>query len=112
MQKILSFNNTEFNYNVSCFYDKNKNIWFKGKDVATLLGYKDTDDAIRRHVDKEDKKILPGDSPVRVRWCTFLNESGMYSLILRSKLDSAKKFKKWVTQEVLPSIRKYGYYSV
>ena len=87
-------------------------MWFKGKELASLLGYKDTDDVIRKHVDLEEKKSLPCKTPGQVRWCIFLNESGMYSLILGSKLEEAKKFKRWVTNEVLPSIGKTGAYSV
>lgn len=84
--------------------------WFIGKDVAKALGYKDTDDAIRRHVDPEDTRtrrftgFMDGKPPV------IINESGVYSLIFSSKLPSARAFKRWVTSEVLPSIRKKGYY--
>lgn len=84
--------------------------WFIGKDVAKALGYKDTDDAIRRHVDSEDQRtrrfpgFMDGKPPV------IINESGVYSLIFSSKLPSARAFKRWVTAEVLPSIRKKGYY--
>ena len=76
------------------------------------MGYKDNDGAIRKHVDPEDKKSLPCKTPGQVRWCIFLNESGMYSLILGSKLEETKKFKRWVTNEVLSSIRKTDAYSV
>ena len=94
-------------------------VWFVGKDVAEVLGYKDTRHAIRDHVDPEDKRVLSnssegqnaprqnsgyGDMPV------LINESGLYSLIFSSKLPSAKQFKHWVTHEVLPSIRKSGMY--
>ena len=81
--------------------------WFVGKDVATALGYKNQRDAIKKQVEVEDKRpnvaIYDGRQN---RKMTIINESGMYSLILSSTLDSAKKFKKWVTSEVLPSIRK------
>lgn len=86
--------------------------WFVGKDVADALGYSNTQKAIRDHVDEEDKLteriVLSGQN----REAILINESGVYSLIFGSKLDSAKKFKRWVTSEVLPAIRKRGTYSV
>ena len=87
-------------------------IYFVGKDVAEILGYKDTDQAIRDHVDEEDKKTYPVKMTGQVRNVVIINESGLYSLILSSKLPKAKEFKRWVTSEVLPSIRKTGSYSV
>ena len=86
--------------------------WFVGKDVATALGYAKTENAIARHVDKEDKTLTPlqGGCSTGVQNTTIINESGLYSLILSSKLPSAKEFKRWVTAEVLPSIRKTGGY--
>ena len=86
-------------------------VWFVGKDVASALGYKDTDKAIRNHVDNEDKKTYPAEMAGQVRHITIINESGLYSLILGSKLKSAKRFKHWVTSEILPSIRKNGFYA-
>lgn len=84
--------------------------WFVGKDVADILGYTNTPKAIRDHIDDEDKLteriVLSGQN----REVIFINESGLYSLILSSKLPTAKKFKHWVTNEVLPSIRKHGAY--
>ena len=74
------------------------------------MGYKDKGQAIRINVDEEDKKSLPVRHTDQVYWYTFINESGLYSLILKSKLPEAKKSKRWVTSEVLPSIRKYGHY--
>lgn len=86
--------------------------WFVGKDVADILGYTNTPKAIRDHVDIEDKLteriVLSGQN----REVIFINESGLYSLILLSKMPNAKKFKHWVTSEVLPSIRKNGVYAV
>lgn len=84
--------------------------WFVGKDVAEVLGYNDTDKAIRNHVDDEDKLTRQFGGSGQSRNMTIINESGLYSLILSSKLPSAKKFKHWVTREVLPSIRKTGAY--
>lgn len=87
--------------------------WFVGKDVAMVLGYSDTNKAVSMHVDDEDKKLNDKTSlSFGQRGATLINESGMYSLILSSKLPTAKKFKHWVTSEVLPSIRKTGGYTV
>ena len=95
--------------------------WFVGKDVALALGYRDVNRAVRQHIDKEDLKALSrkgyGDSYPSL-WVNkndfankvLINESGVYSLIFSSELESAKKFKHWVTHEVLPSIRKHGAY--
>lgn len=89
-------------------------IWFVGKDVAEILGYSNPNEAVQDHVDKEDKlnsKMLSSlklELGQRGGW--LINESGLYSLILSSKLPSAKEFKRWVTSEVLPSIRKHGAY--
>ena len=84
--------------------------YFVGKDVAMVLGYKDTDQAIRTHVDEEDKLTRDFDGSGQKRAMTVINESGVYSLIFSSKLPSAKQFKHWVTSEVLPSIRRSGMY--
>jgi len=85
--------------------------WFVGKDIAEILGYAKARNAIAKHIDEEDKK----DAPIQgvlggTQSMTIINESGLYSLILSSKLPSAKKFKRWVTAEVLPSLRKHGAY--
>ena len=85
--------------------------WFVGKDVATALGYKDTVNALKSHVDEDDKRGWRITTPSRgEQEAVIINESGLYSLIFGSKLDEAKKFKKWVTSEVLPQIRKTGSY--
>lgn len=85
--------------------------WFVGKDVAAALGYADVNKAVAMHVENEDKKLNDKSSPsFGQRGATLINESGLYSLILSSKLPSAKDFKHWVTSEVLPSIRKNGAY--
>ena len=86
--------------------------WFVGKDVAEILGYKDTSDAMRRHVDDEDKLTRCFTDSGQSREMYVINESGLYSLILSSKLPTAKRFKRWVTSEVLPAIRKTGTYAV
>ena len=107
-----TFKNEELGIELTSYLDNQQNVWFCGKDVAQLLGYKDTNQAIRKHVDYEDQKSWPVETTGQVRWCTFLNESGFYSLVLSSKLETTKKFKHWITSEVLPSIRKYGYYKM
>lgn len=88
--------------------------WFVGKDVAEVLGYKDTKDALKRHVDEEDKELFRGgvSPPLNLNnyGAIIINEGGLYSLMLRSKLPQAREFKRWVTSEVLPSIRKHGGY--
>lgn len=86
--------------------------YFVGKDVATILGYSNPRDAISKHVDDEDKGVAKCDTLGGVQDLTMINESGLYSLILSSKMPTAKKFKHWVTSEVLPSIRKIGSYSI
>jgi prophage antirepressor-like protein len=91
--------------------EMNGEPWFVGKDVATILGYKETAKAIRTHVDEEDKGVSVLDTPGGKQEVIIINESGLYSLILSSKLPSAKEFKHWVTADVLPSIRKTGKYS-
>lgn len=90
---------------------KDNEPWFVGKDVAGRLGYKNTKDALLTHVDEEDKdEVAIPDSIGRMQNTSIINESGLYSLILSSKLSTAKKFKRWVTSEVLPSIRQTGGY--
>ncbi len=84
--------------------------WFVGKDVATALGYSNVRDAIAKHVDEDDKRGSQIATPGGKQEAVIINESGLYSLIFGSKLDEAKKFKKWVTGEVLPQIRKTGSY--
>lgn len=85
--------------------------WFVGKDVAEALGYKNVRDALKKHVDTEDRNTVAFRDGIRGNPnVTVINESGLYSLILSSKLESARQFKRWVTSEVLPSIRKHGAY--
>lgn len=114
---ITTFNNEEFCNVRTLTIDGDP--WFVGKDIAECLGYSNTKDALRKHVDSEDKimgsqNATPSitDNLGRKQFPTFINESGVYSLILGSKLESAKKFKRWVTSEVLPSLRKTGTYTV
>lgn len=84
--------------------------WFVGKDVADMLGYKETAKAIREHVDEDDKGVSVLDTPGGKQEAVIINEAGVYSLIFSSKLPAAKAFKRWVTHEVLPSIRRHGAY--
>lgn len=84
--------------------------WLVGKDVAEALGYSNPRDALDRHVDNEDKAAVGINDGSQSKNMTIINESGLYSLVLSSKLPGAKKFKRWVTSEVLPSIRKHGAY--
>lgn len=91
---------------------RNNTPYFIGKDVAEALGYRRPTKAIADHIDDEDKDEVPiQDSIGRSQMTPIINESGLYSLILKSKLDTAKRFKRWVTSEVLPSIRKRGLYA-
>ncbi len=86
--------------------------WFIGKDVAVALGYSNYRDAIKRHVHEDDKGVAKHDTLGGAQELAIINESGLYALIFGSKLESAKRFKHWVTSEVLPAIRKTGAYEV
>ena len=158
------FTNKDLGIELNSYIDKQQNVWFRGKDVAQILGYSDTDKAIRRHVSIENKMtqfIQPKCSPAKTagqqnvvkrggpettpqqtksvggsetagqqsksvgvvkrdlnkndtrgKYCTFINEPGFYELVFGSKLEFAKKFRQWVFNTVLPSIRKYGQYKI
>lgn len=108
MNDLQIFNNEEFGEIRALEIDGQP--WFIGKDVAVALGYSNTRDAIKKHVDADDKGVANCDTLGGRQKMTIINESGLYSLILGSDLESAKKFKHWVTSEVLPSIRKTGSY--
>lgn len=108
MNEIQVFNNPEFGEIRTITIDGEPR--FAGKDVARALGYGDTAQAIRKHVDAEDKGVVEMTTPGGMQEVTIINESGLYSLILSSKLPGAKKFKRWVTSKVLPAIRKNGGY--
>ena len=90
--------------------NENGETFFVGKDVAKALGYKDTSDALKKHVDDEDKLSRQIADSGQRRTTIIINESGLYSLVLSSKLPQAKEFKRWVTSEVLPQIRQTGGY--
>ena len=92
--------------------ERDGQAWFVAKDAAKTLGYKNPRDAISKHVDEEDKEVAKCDTLGGKQDIAIINESGLYSLVLSSKLPSAKKFKRWVTSEVLPALRKTGQYQV
>ena len=104
------FKNDEFGQIRTCVV--NGETYFVGKDVSDALGYVNPTKAVKIHVDVEDRIMSEMDTIQGKRQTTFINESGLYSLILSSKLDSAKRFKRWVTSEVLPQIRKNGHYEL
>lgn len=111
--QTLVFNNDEFGSVRTLLLDNE--AWFSGKDVAECLGYVDTVNALKKHVSSDDKRLflrcqIATLENVPNRGLTFINESGLYTLIFGSKLESAEKFKHWVTSEVLPQIRKTGGY--
>lgn len=108
MNNIQLFNNPEFGQ-IRTITD-NDGIYFVGKDVAQALGYSNQRDALARHVDDEDKGVMKLDTPGGVQDVTTINESGLYSLVLSSKLPSAKRYKHWITSEVLPALRRQGGY--
>lgn len=110
MNELMLFNNEEFGEIRSLLIDNEP--WFVGKDVASALGYKEPRSAISKKVDNEDRGVAKMETPSGIQEMTIINESGLYSLILSSKLPSAKKFKRWVTHEVLPSLRKTGKYEI
>lgn len=112
MENLQVFTSSEFGEIRTI--ERENGIWFVGRDIAAALGYSNTKDALARHVDTEDKYQGEGvafpDPNGVLKYPTIINESGLYSLVLSSKLPGAKKFKRWVTGEVLPSIRKHGAY--
>ena len=116
--KFQRFDNDLLNIKVGCFIDDRNDIYFRGKDVATALGYANTAKAIKDHIEEDDKNTLEelvnNDSFLtgyHEKITIYINESGLYSLILRSNKEEAIQFKKWITKEVLPSIRKTGQYT-
>ena len=109
MNELKIFENTEFGKVRAT--EINGEAWLVGKDVAEILGYERPTKAVTDHVDSEGRDVVPiQDSIGRMQNTPIINESGLYSLIISSKLPQAKKFKRWVTAEVLPSIRKHGGY--
>lgn len=109
MSELQIFQNAEFGSVRTATIDGEP--YFVGKDVATILGYSNPRDAISKHVDDEDKGVAKCDTLGGRQEILFINESGLYSLILRSQLPAARRFKRWVTSEVLPAIRRHGMYA-
>ena len=110
MNDLTVFQNPDFGAVRSLTMDGEP--WFVGKDVASALGYRDSVNALKAHVDVEDKRGWQITTPKGQQQATIINESGLYSLILSSKLPDAKKFKRWVTSEVLPAIRNTGRFAM
>lgn len=110
MKELQLFSNPEFG--AVRAVDIDGEPWLVGKDVAQVLGYNDTDQALRKHVDDEDKLTRQIDGSGQGRSMTIINESGLYALALSSKLPGARKFRRWVTAEVLPAIRRTGGYDI
>lgn len=110
MNELQIFNSDEFG-EIRTVQIKD-DVWFVGKDVAQALGYSNTSDAILKHVDEEDKGVAKCDTLGGAQNLTVINESGVYALVFGSKLESAKRFKHWITSEVLPQIRKTGSYAM
>lgn len=108
MNDLMIFKNEEFGEIRSI--EINNEPYFVGKEIAEILGYSNPLKAIREHVDEEDKGVNEMVTPGGKQSVIIINESGLYSLIMSSKLPNAKRFKRWVTSEVLPSIRKHGGY--
>ena len=107
------FKNPELGIEFESYIDEECHVFFKAKEVAQILGYKNTDDAIKRHVSESNKikKVHPRET----RGCTFsyyITEEGFYELVFKSRLPTAKMFRQWVFSEVLPNIRKYGYFNM
>ena len=110
MNELQIFENEEFGEIRTVTINNER--WFVGKDVAKALGFTNSRDAIATHVFEEDKGVEPIDTPGGKQNMTVVNESGLYALVFGSRLDSAKKFKHWVTSEVLPSLRKTSSYEM
>lgn len=108
MNDIKTFENTQFGQ--IRVIERDGEPWFVGKEVTEILGYSNSRDALAKHVDEEDKGVAKCDTLGGTQEVTIINESGLYSLVLRSNLPAAKQFKRWVTSEVLPAIRKSGGY--
>lgn len=109
MNELQIFENPEFG--AVRTVELNGDPWLVGKDVAQALGYSNTRDALAKRVDPEDKGVANCDTLGGSQTVTIINESGLYSLVLSSKLPTARKFRHWVTSEVLPSIRRHGLYA-
>lgn len=109
MKDLKIFNNNEFGQ-IRTILDKNNEPWFVGRDITEILEYRNGSRDIKRHVDELDRKKEMVHDGNQLKETILINESGLYSLIFSSKMDKAKEFKRWVTSEVLPAIRKHGAY--
>ena len=110
MNELTVFSNTEFGEIRTIMIDNEP--WFVAKDVALLLGYKNTNQSVKDNTDEQDRRISPIVTPSGTQNMVIINESGLYDLIFGSHLPEAKKFKRWITSEVLPTLRKTGSYSI
>ena len=112
------FNNPELGIEFESYIDEECCVWFKAKQVAQILGYKNTEHAIKRHVSENHKKSFLLSCPpetggqVQCRWIILIDEAGFYELVFKSRLPAAKLFREWVFTKVLPSVRKYGYFNM
>ena len=107
-----TFKNVDLGIEIESYIDKKLRVWFKAKEVAQILGYKNTEKAIKRHVSENHKRKILFSNQHETHGCSityFLDEAGFYELVFRSRLHTAKMFREWVFTKVLPSIRKYGY---
>ena len=109
------FHNADLDIELTSYIDDKQNVWFRGKDIAKILGYSITDQAIRKHVSDNHKQLIccpveikGQQNEMRGKWTTFIDEAAFYELVFSSKLLAAKKFLDWVFEKVLPSICKYG----
>ena len=116
-----SFTNYQLGIKLNSYIDEKCNVWFQAKQVAQILGYKNTEHAIKRHVSENHKRTFLFCSPpetggqqndTRGKYCLFVDEAGFYELVFKSRLPSARIFREWVFTIVLPSIRKFGYYKI
>ena len=104
--QCINYKNDELKVEIDCYVDNKNKIWFRGKDIAEILEYKNTRKAIQKHVDEDDKKLMTWKNNGVIRKCFFINEFGFCELIIRSKQPKARELKRWVTSEILPSIGK------
>ena len=117
MEKL--FHNADLDIELTSYIDEKQNVWFWGKDIAKILGYSVTDQAIRKHVSDNHKQLIccpiemkGQQNDMRGKWTTFIDEARFYELVFSSKLPAAKKFRDWVFEKVRPSICKYGQYKL
>ena len=110
-----SFINSQLGIKLKSYIDDQCRVWFKAKEVPQILGYQDTNQAIRNHVSENQKRKVILNQPIETTGCSmtyFIDEPGFYELVFRSRLPTAKMFREWVFSNVLPTIRKYGYYRI